>query len=341
MIVSTTLVTLVMLLIWRTNLFLALCFPLVFGSIELIYLSAVLSKILEGGWLPLAFASFFLCVMYTWNYGSVLKYQSEVREKISMDFMLELGSTLGTVRVPGIGLLYNELVQGVPSIFGQFLLSLPAIHSTIVFVCIKYVPVPVVPQEERFLFRRVCPKDYHMFRCVARYGYKDVRKEGHHVFEQLLVESLEKFLRREAQDLAIESNLNEYFDNVSERSRDSGAAGDGTDELRIPLMQDQRLEEPGSSISEETSPAFPSSVVSLDEDPSLEYELSALREAMDSGFTYLLAHGDVRAKKNSVFFKKLVINYFYAFLRSNCRAGAANMSVPHMNILQVGMTYMV
>lgn len=342
MIVSTTLVTLVMLLIWRTNLFLALCFPLVFGSIELIYLSAVLSKILEGGWVPLAFATFFLCVMYTWNYGSVLKYQSEVREKISMDFMLELGSTLGTVRVPGIGLLYNELVQGVPSIFGQFLLSLPAIHSTIVFVCIKYVPVPVVPQEERFLFRRVCPKDYHMFRCVARYGYKDVRKEGHHVFEQLLVESLEKFLRREAQDLAIESNLNEYFDDVSERSRDSGAAGGhGTDELRVPLMHDQRLEDAGSSISEETSSAFPSSVMSLDEDPSLEYELSALREAMDSGFTYLLAHGDVRAKKNSFFFKKLVINYFYAFLRKNCRAGAANMSVPHMNILQVGMTYMV
>lgn len=342
MIVSTTLVTLVMLLIWRTNLFLALCFPLVFGSIELIYLSAVLSKILEGGWVPLAFATFFLCVMYTWNYGSVLKYQSEVREKISMDFMLELGSTLGTVRVPGIGLLYNELVQGVPSIFGQFLLSLPAIHSTIVFVCIKYVPVPVVPQEERFLFRRVCPKDYHMFRCVARYGYKDVRKEGHHVFEQLLVESLEKFLRREAQDLAIESNLNEYFDDVSEKSRDSGAAGGhGTDELRVPLMHDQRLEDAGSSISGETSSAFPSSVMSLDEDPSLEYELSALREAMDSGFTYLLAHGDVRAKKNSFFFKKLVINYFYAFLRKNCRAGAANMSVPHMNILQVGMTYMV
>lgn len=342
MIVSTTLVTLVMLLIWRTNLFLALCFPLVFGSIELIYLSAVLSKILEGGWVPLAFAMFFLCVMYTWNYGSVLKYQSEVREKISMDFMLELGSTLGTVRVPGIGLLYNELVQGVPSIFGQFLLSLPAIHSTIVFVCIKYVPVPVVPQEERFLFRRVCPKDYHMFRCVARYGYKDVRKEGHHVFEQLLVESLEKFLRREAQDLAIESNLNEYFDDVSERSRDSGAAGGhGTDELRVPLMHDQRLEDAGSSISGETSSAFPSSVMSLDEDPSLEYELSALREAMDSGFTYLLAHGDVRAKKNSFFLKKLVINYFYAFLRKNCRAGAANMSVPHMNILQVGMTYMV
>ncbi|XP_038713788.1 putative potassium transporter 12 isoform X2 [Tripterygium wilfordii] len=343
MIVSTTLVTLVMLLIWQTNLFLALCFPFVFGSIELIYLSAVLSKLLEGGWLPLVFATFFLCVMYTWNYGSVLKYQSEVREKISMDYIHELGSTLGTVRVPGIGLLYNELVQGIPSIFGQFLLSLPAVHSVVVFVCIKYVPVPVVPQEERFLFRRVCPKDYHMFRCIARYGYKDVRKEDHRAFEQLLIESLEKFLRREAQDLALEIDASEVdFDSVSVRSRDSAARGrNGVEELRVPLILDQRLGEAGTSTSNEASLELPSSVMSSDEDPSLEYELSALREAMDSGFTYLLAHGDVRAKKNSFFLKKLVINYFYAFLRRNCRAGAANMSVPHMNILQVGMTYMV
>ncbi|KAK3041773.1 hypothetical protein RJ639_000289 [Escallonia herrerae] len=343
MMVSTTLVTLVMLLIWQTNLFLAICFPLVFGTIELIYLSAVLSKIMEGGWLPLAFASCFLCVMYTWNYGSVLKYQSEVRGKISMDFVNELGSTLGTVRTPGIGLLYSELVQGIPSIFGQFLLDLPAIHSTIVFVCIKYVPVPVVPQEERFLFRRICPKDYHMFRCVARYGYKDVRKEDHHAFEQLLVASLEKFLRREAQELVLESNLiEEELDSISVRSRDSGVQdGDGIGELRVPLLHDQRSEEAGTSTSEGPISALPPSVMSTDEDPSLEYELSALREAIDSGFTYLLGHGDVRAKKNSWFVKKLVINYFYAFMRRNCRGGAATMSVPHMNIIQVGMTYMV
>ncbi|KAK7360975.1 hypothetical protein VNO77_02996 [Canavalia gladiata] len=101
MMVSTTLVTLVMFLIWQTNLFLEFCFRLVFGSVELIYMSSVLSKIAEGGWLPLAFATFFLSVMYTWDYGSVLKYQSEVREEVSLDLMLDLGSNLGTVRVPG------------------------------------------------------------------------------------------------------------------------------------------------------------------------------------------------------------------------------------------------
>ena len=106
--------TLVMLLIWQTNLFLAICFPAIFGAFEHIYLSAVLSKILEDGGLPLSFATCFLFVVYIWNYGSVLKYQSEMPEKISMDFIAELGSTLGTVRVPGIGLVYNELFNFWP-----------------------------------------------------------------------------------------------------------------------------------------------------------------------------------------------------------------------------------
>ncbi|KAJ0986636.1 hypothetical protein J5N97_004992 [Dioscorea zingiberensis] len=229
-----------------------------------------------------------------------------------MDFILELGSSLGTVRVPGIGLVYNELVQGIPSLFGQFLVNLPAIHSTIVFVSIKYVPVPKVSQEERFLFRRVCQKDFHMFRLHCT----------------------------EAQELALEiSSVELSLDNMSASSSDR-IVQHGTSELQVPLLSDQKLDVASSIISSPSGglSTLPSDAMTSDEDPSLEYELSALREAMESGFTYLLAHSDVRATKESVFLKKFVINYFYAFLRRNCRA---SFSVPHMNIIEVGMTYMV
>ena len=54
------------------------------------------------------------------------------------------GCNLGTIRAPRIGLLYNELVKGIPAIFGHFLTTLPEIHSMIIFVSIKCVPVPMV-----------------------------------------------------------------------------------------------------------------------------------------------------------------------------------------------------
>lgn len=166
---TTVLVTIIMLLIWQVNIVIVLCFLTLFLGLELFFFSSVLGSAADGSWVLLVFAAVLYLVMYIWNYGTKLKYETEVKQKLSMDLLMQLGCNLGTVRAPGIGLLYNELVRGVPAIFGHFLTTLPAMHSMIIFVCIKWVPVPVVPQNERFLFRRVCPKNYHMFRCIARY----------------------------------------------------------------------------------------------------------------------------------------------------------------------------
>ncbi|KAG2637214.1 hypothetical protein PVAP13_2NG506200 [Panicum virgatum] len=169
MMMTTVLVTIIMLLIWQVNIIVVLCFLTLFLGLELFFFSSVLGSVADGSWVLLVFAAVLYLVMYIWNYGTKLKYETEVKQKLSMDLLMQLGCNLGTVRAPGIGLVYNELVRGVPAIFGQFLTTLPAMHSMIIFVCIKWVPVPVVPQNERFLFRRVCPKNYHMFRCIARY----------------------------------------------------------------------------------------------------------------------------------------------------------------------------
>lgn len=349
MLVTTSLVTLIMFMIWQTPAFLALIFVLTIGTVEVIYLSAVLLKIAQGAWVPLVLAICILTVMYIWHYGNRMQYQSEVEHKISMDYMLKLGSDLGTIRVKGVGLLYNELVHGVPAIFGHFIKSLPAIHSTVIFVCIKYVPVPKVPQSERFLFRRVCPRDYHMFRCVARYGYKDVRKEDHNIFEQLLLQKLELFLIQEAQEYALEADdsspKSESSDNsfLSRTKTSSMHPNEGP--LKEPLLSNYLSmgKESEGSNEDAASPLGTSNQeqVSLSVDPLTAMEISQLQEASGAGVVYLLGHADVRAKKESWFWKKLIINYIYAFMTRNCRATTETLSVPHTNLLEVGMTYMV
>ncbi|KAK4424330.1 Potassium transporter 7 [Sesamum alatum] len=346
MMMTTTLVTLVMLLIWQINILIVLSFAFIFLGLELTFFSSVLWSVGDGSWIILVFTIIIFIIMYIWNYGSRLKYQTEVQKKMSMDLLRKLGPNLGTVRAPGIGLLYNELAKGVPAIFGHFLTTLPAVHSMIIFVCIKYVPVSFVPQSERFLFRRVCPRSYHIFRCVARYGYKDVRKENHQIFERMLIESLEKFIRREAQERSLESDGDVESDSEEENSLSKTlvAPNGSVYSLAVPLLaefNDTSKFIPQASMSEEQKPETSTDEIAFNAEQSLEKELSFIRKAKESGFVYLIGHGDIRARKDSWFIKKLVINYFYAFLRKNSRRGTANLSVPHSNLIQVGMTYMV
>ncbi|KAK6945731.1 Potassium transporter [Dillenia turbinata] len=346
MMMTTVLVTIVMLLIWQINIIIVSSFLVIFLGMELTFFLSALWSVGDGSWIILVFAVIMFFIMFIWNYGSKLKYETEVKQKMSMDLMRELGSNLGIIRAPGIGLVYNELVKGIPAIFGHFLTTLPAIHSMIIFVCIKYVPVSVVPQNERFLFRRVCPKSYHIFRCIARYGYKDVRKENHQTFEQLLIESLEKFIRREAQERSLESDGDEDTDSEDEHSSSKIliAPNGSVYSLGVPLLSEyQETNQPASepSTSDGVRPQPSSEPSSSDAEQSLERELSFIRKAKESGVVYLLGHGDIRARKDSWFIKKLVINYFYAFLRKNCRRGTANLSVPHTHLMQVAMTYMV
>lgn len=172
-----------------------------------------------------------------------------------------------------------------------------------------------------------------------------MRKENHQTFEQLLIESLEKFIRREAQERSLESDGDNDTDSEGEssRSRVLIAPNGSVYSLGIPLLDEYReTNKPISeaSTSEEVKPV-PSSDPPMSAEQSLERELSFIRKAKESGVVYLLGHGDIRARKDSWFIKKLIINYFYAFLRKNCRRGIANLSVPHSHLMQVGMTYMV
>lgn len=179
-----------------------------------------------------------------------------------------------------------------------------------------------------------------------RYGYKDARKENHQVFEQLLIESLEKFIRREAQERQLESDGDDDSNSGDECtfSRVVVAPNGSMFTLGVPLLADIR--DTGKTVAKESTSyghePRPSANSNLsDAEQSLEMELSFLHKAKESGVVYLLGHGNIRARKDSWFIKKLIINYFYAFLRKNSRRGITNLSVPHSHLMQVGMTYMV
>ncbi|KAK1437248.1 hypothetical protein QVD17_03037 [Tagetes erecta] len=184
---------LIMLVIWKTNVLLVILFVLVISSTEYIYLSSVLYKFGEGGYLPFSFAVVLMFIMCTWNYVFRGKYNYELDHKVSREAIKDIVTDTNISRMGGLAIFYSELAHGIPPIFKHYVDNIPALHSVIVFVSIKSLPVSRVAPEERFLFRRVKPNELYVFRCVVRYGYTDVRNENDS-FEKILVENLKNFI---------------------------------------------------------------------------------------------------------------------------------------------------
>ncbi|KAG9448727.1 hypothetical protein H6P81_008692 [Aristolochia fimbriata] len=346
MLVTTCLMSLVIVLCWHQSIVLAVLFIFFFGSIEALYFSASLIKFREGAWVPIALSMIFMLVMYVWHYGTLKKYEFDVQNKVSINWLLSLGPSLGIVRVRGIGLIHTELVSGIPAIFSHFVTNLPAFHQVLVFLCIKSVPVPRVQPEERFLVGRIGPKEYRLYRCIVRYGYRDVHKDDIE-FEKDLVCSIAEFIRSERQEPTGLDELEKedsrmtvvgqstrgdgikLCDDGSSSSVNSDAAGTSElREIRSPVVARKRVR----FVLPESSPRM---------EVGVREELEELMEAREAGMAFILGHSYVRAKRGSSLLKKLVIDVGYDFLRRNCRGPAYALSISHASTLEVGMIYHV
>lgn len=360
--VTTWLMSLVINLVWHKSLLLSLLFILFFGSIEIIFLSSSLMRIPKGGWVPFVIAGVFLLIMYVWHYGCRKKYLHDLHNKVSMKWILAQGPSLGVIKVPGIGLVYTELATGVPSMFSHFLTNLPAFYQVVVFVCVKTLPIPYVPHKERHLIGRIGPKPYRIYRCIVRNGYKDVN-DNEDDFENDLVMSIAEFIQLEAEGpRTLEGSVDgrmavvrasEKFGTRLRRSESAALFGASSSSSSPPasttisssksavlqnLKSFNRQETPNLTLR----PAVRFELLNTKyKDIQVKEELLELVEAKHAEVAYVIGHSHVKAKWNSSFLKKFAVNMFYSFLRKNCRAPSVGLNIPHICLIEVGMTYYV
>ncbi|XP_071742030.1 potassium transporter 2-like isoform X2 [Rutidosis leptorrhynchoides] len=347
MLVTTCLTSLVIILCWHKPPILALCFLLFFGSIELLYFSASLVKFREGAWLPLLLALFLVTIMFVWHYATTKKYEYDLQNKVSLEWLLALGPSLGMSRVPGIGLVFTDLTSGIPANFSRFVTNLPAFHRILVFVCVKVVPVPFVPPSERYLMGRVGPVNLRSYRCIVRYGYRDVHQDVDS-FESELVNRIADFIRYDWCHPELSSDPgNEDDDRLA-------VIGHSDLATSRPFKSEESIQQVSVSVgfpTIENDPQLRKRRVTFaidddqndSDDPKDEQmrELHDLLDAQESGTAFILGHSHVKAKQGSSVFKRLAIDLAYNFLRRNCRGPDVVLKVPPSSLLEVGMVYVV
>lgn len=173
MIITTCLVALVMLVIWDTNIFLILAFLIPFLLVEGAFMTSLLTKIPQGGWVPFAIAAFFLVIMFSWLSGRSKKTAFDAQRKMSISEFDSMLSSNSLVRPSGICFFCTDLVNGIPPIVRHYIETTGSLCEIMVIVTIRTLPIKTVLPEERIDVGRLGIDG--VYRCLIQFGYKDVQ----------------------------------------------------------------------------------------------------------------------------------------------------------------------
>ncbi|CAK9163715.1 unnamed protein product [Ilex paraguariensis] len=177
MLITTILLTLVMIIIWRTSPILVALYFVVFFVMEGVYVSAVFTKIPEGGWIPFAISFILAFIMFGWYYGRQRKVEYELTHKIDLQRLALLLSDPGVQRVHGLCIFYTNIQDGLTPILGHYIKNMRSLHKVTIFMTLRYLLVPKVASHERIVVHKLGLKG--LYGCVVQYGYADsVSLEG-------------------------------------------------------------------------------------------------------------------------------------------------------------------
>ncbi|KAK3381774.1 potassium transporter-domain-containing protein [Podospora didyma] len=297
--ITTCMVSIVAIIIWRIPSYVVLFFFLVFGALDGVYISSSLIKVPEGAWFTILLAVILSSIFILWRFGKEHQWAAEGREGFQTGDLLATDSLGDLVLTPafggqkvsnasGLGIFFDKVGGNVPTVFTQFVRKFKARPTIIIFFHMRPLSRPTVPLDERFIISRTTiPSCY---RVTLRHGYMDdvlTPDLGRQLVEHLIL-----YITRD-------------------RSSSAGASGDGNSN--------------GSARSVEHT-------------PEVQAELDALNKAYEDQTVYIIGKEVMkirRTKSIKGFFRWIVLDVFL-WIRENSRAKLADLDIDADSLVEVG-----
>ncbi len=141
-----------------------------FLLIDLVFFSANLPKLHEGGWYPLVLALVLVVVMLTWRRGLALVEAARSRQREPEKAFLEMLSAKPPVRLPGAAAFLASAARGVPLSLSHFVRHNHALHERILLVTGKLEEIPRVADENRMETIELAPG---VTRVIVHFGFME------------------------------------------------------------------------------------------------------------------------------------------------------------------------
>ena len=169
MAIDTVLIAVVLFGMWNWNRLVTIALLAVFFTIDLLYFSANLLKVPDGGWFPLLVGAFAFTLLTTWAKGRKLMIERMNEAALPMEVFIKSASA-SAARVPGTAVFMTTAMSGVPHALLHNLKHNKVLHERVMLLTVRIEDVPFVPESRRFE-----TKDYGsgFFRVIIRYGFMD------------------------------------------------------------------------------------------------------------------------------------------------------------------------
>ena len=163
---TTCMVTVVALIVWRLPIYLVLPLFIIFALWDGIFLSTALSKVPHGAWFTLMLAVITTCVFTLWRYGKEEQWTAEESDNDPLsqttafkDNQLSLQPSFGgssITPITGLGIFFDKSGSTVqtPVVFLHFLQKFSAMPEVSVFLHLRPLSVPSVAPSERYTVTR-------------------------------------------------------------------------------------------------------------------------------------------------------------------------------------------
>ncbi|MBE7209954.1 MAG: KUP/HAK/KT family potassium transporter [Gluconacetobacter diazotrophicus] len=171
MLLTTALLFDAMRAVWRWPLVPALLVSLAFLGIDLVFFSANLLKLLDGGWIPLLLGIVLFTVMTTWRRGiAAVRTQLAKLEEAPDHFLRRLDEE-SIPRVPGTAVFLSRQESLIPPVLARHVSEFKAVQETIIGVTVRFEEIPRIAAAERAEVRKVARGLWH---ATVRFGFMEV-----------------------------------------------------------------------------------------------------------------------------------------------------------------------
>jgi KUP system potassium uptake protein len=171
---NTTLFLAVARLRWKAPMWKIVVGALGFGTLELAFFAANLTKILHGAWLPLVVGFSIFTLLETWQAGRVIVTRNRTEEEGPLqDFVERLhGGEPPVHRVPGAAIFLNPGKRTTPLALRANVEHNHALQDRVVILTIETLRMPYVTEErERIVVDDLGHGDDGIVHVSARFGY--------------------------------------------------------------------------------------------------------------------------------------------------------------------------